>query len=100
MAAKIRKSSQFGLPPFIYETRLFEIGRSHAFLKSVNQLNSFGKRRVAMTCIWNGLRNGLVLPLIVVARLWRAKSRASGRIPMLDPRLLNAHWRRDLGFDN
>jgi hypothetical protein len=53
-----------------------------------------------MTCIWNGLRNGLALPLIAVARLWRARSRASGRIPMLDPRLLNAHWRRDLGFDN
>jgi hypothetical protein len=49
-----------------------------------------------MTCIWNGLRNGLALPLIAVARLWRARSRASGRIPML----LNAHWRRDLGFDN
>ena len=53
-----------------------------------------------MTCIWNGLRNGLALPLIVVGRLWRGRRRTSGRVPTLDPRLLNAHWRRDLGFDN
>jgi hypothetical protein len=46
-----------------------------------------------MTCIWNGLR----LPMLAAARLWRC--RRSQRIPILDPRLLNAHWRRDLGFD-
>jgi hypothetical protein len=51
-----------------------------------------------MTCLWNGLRNGLGLPLIAAARLWRRSRR--NRTPILDPRLLNAHWRRDLGFDN
>ena len=45
-----------------------------------------------MTWIWNGLR----LPQF--AWFWRGQRRR--RIPMLDPRDLNAHWRRDLGFDN
>jgi hypothetical protein len=45
-----------------------------------------------MTWIWNGLR----LPQL--GRLWRW--RRQRKVPMLDPRLLNAHWRRDLGFDN
>ena len=45
-----------------------------------------------MTWIWNGLR----LPWF--GRLWRCKRKL--RIPLLDPRLLSAHWRRDLGFDN
>jgi len=53
---------------------------------------------VAMTCFWNGLRSGLGFPLIAVARLWRRSRR--DRIPFLDPRSLNAYWRRDLGFDN
>ena len=44
-----------------------------------------------MTWIWNGLR----LPRL--GRLWRCARR---RVPMLDPRDLSAHWRRDLGFDN
>ena len=44
-----------------------------------------------MTWIWNGLR----LPRI--GRFWRCQRRQ--RLPMLDLRLLNAHWRRDLGFD-
>lgn len=45
-----------------------------------------------MTWIWNGVR----LPRL--GRFWRC--RRQRRVPMLDPRLLNAHWRRDLGFDN
>ena len=45
-----------------------------------------------MTWIWNGLR----LPQL--GRLWRRRRRRE--VPMLDLRLLNAHWRRDLGFDN
>jgi hypothetical protein len=45
-----------------------------------------------MTWIWNGLR----LPQL--ERLWRY--RRQRKVPMLDPRMLNAHWRRDLGFDN
>lgn len=45
-----------------------------------------------MTWIWNELR----LPWF--DRLWRRERQR--RIPRLDPRLLNAHWRRDLGFDN
>jgi len=49
---------------------------------------------VAMTCFWNGLR----LRLIPVGRFWRRTHRT--RLPTLDPRSLNAHWRRDLGFDN
>jgi hypothetical protein len=64
----------------------------------VNRSEDFGKMEVGMTCFWNGLRNGLELPLIAVARLWRRTSRK--RVPILDLRLLNAHWRRDLGFDN
>jgi hypothetical protein len=51
-----------------------------------------------MTCVWNGLRTGLGRPLSAIAQLWR-RSRHN-RVPLLDPRLLNAHWRRDLGFDN
>ena len=47
-----------------------------------------------MTCFWNGLR----LPLIAIGRFWRRVRRE--RAATLDPRLLNAHWRRDLGFDN
>ncbi|HEX6121246.1 MAG TPA: hypothetical protein VFZ03_17500 [Dongiaceae bacterium] len=46
-----------------------------------------------MTCIWNGLR----LPLIAVGRFWRRARR--GRVATLDPRLLSAHRRRDLGLD-
>jgi len=45
-----------------------------------------------MTWIWNGLH----LPRL--GALWRF--RRQRKVPMLDPRLLNAHWRRDLGFDN
>jgi hypothetical protein len=45
-----------------------------------------------MTWIWHGLR----LPRL--DRLWRCRRRR--RIPLIDPRTLNAHWRRDLGFDN
>jgi len=74
------------------------IGRSHAFLKVVNRIICFGKMEVAMTCFWNGLWSGLGFPLIAVVRLWRRSRRS--RIPFLDPRSLNAHWRRDLGFDN
>ena len=44
-----------------------------------------------MTWIWNGLH----LPRF--GRLWRWRRQ---RVPMLDPRDLSAHWRRDLGFDN
>ena len=51
-----------------------------------------------MTCFWNGLWSGLGFPLIAVVRLWRRSRR--NRIPFLDPSSLNAHWRRDLGFDN
>jgi len=51
-----------------------------------------------MTCVWNGLRTGLSLPLSAIAHLWRRSRRK--RVPFLDPKLLNAHWRRDLGFDN
>lgn len=40
--------------------------------------------------------NGLNLPWF--GRLWRRERQR--RIPHLDPRLVNAHWRRDLGFDN
>jgi hypothetical protein len=47
-----------------------------------------------MTCLWNRLR----LPLIVAGRLWRQARRE--RVTMLDPRLMSAHWRRDLGLDN
>jgi hypothetical protein len=36
--------------------------------------------------------------LIAVGRLWRRVRRE--RALILDPRLMNAHWRRDLGFDN
>ncbi|HEU4825381.1 MAG TPA: hypothetical protein VFS85_02810 [Dongiaceae bacterium] len=46
-----------------------------------------------MTCIWNGLR----LPLIAVGRLWRRTRRQ--RVAILDPRMMSAHWRRDLGLD-
>jgi hypothetical protein len=67
-------------------------------MKVVNRVICFGKMEVAMTCLWNGLWNGLGFPLITVARLWRRARR--NRIPFLDPRLLNAHGRRDLGFDN
>jgi len=50
-----------------------------------------------MTYIWNGLR----LPLIAVGRFWqRAAARRRERVMMLDPRLMSAHWRRDLGLDN
>jgi hypothetical protein len=45
-----------------------------------------------MTWIWNGLR----LPRL--GRLWQCARRR--RVPLLDPRDLSAHWRRDLGFDN
>ena len=51
-----------------------------------------------MTCVWNGLRTAFDLPVSAIARLWR-RTRGN-RVPFLDPRLLNAHWRRDLGFDN
>lgn len=44
-----------------------------------------------MTWIWNGFR----LPMLV--RLWRRRSLRKAAI--LDPQSLNAHWRRDLGFD-
>lgn len=44
--------------------------------------------------IW--ILSGLHLPRL--GRFWRCQRRR--RIPMLDPRDLNAHWRRDLGFDN
>jgi hypothetical protein len=44
-----------------------------------------------MTWIWNGLR----LPRL--GRFWRC--RRQRRVPLLDLELLNAHWRRDLGFD-
>jgi hypothetical protein len=47
-----------------------------------------------MTCIWYGLR----FPLIAVGRLWRRAARRE-RVVMLDPRLMSAHWRRDLGLD-
>jgi hypothetical protein len=46
-----------------------------------------------MTCIWNGLR----LPLFVVGRFWRRARRE--RVVVLDPRVMSAHWRRDLGLD-
>jgi hypothetical protein len=46
-----------------------------------------------MGWIWQGLR----LPMLAAVRLWRCKRQ--GRMPVLDPRSLNAHWRRDLGFD-
>jgi hypothetical protein len=46
-----------------------------------------------MTCIWTGLR----FPFVAMARFWRCQR--ARRTPMLDPRTLNAHWRRDLGFD-
>lgn len=49
-----------------------------------------------MTCIWNGLR----LPLIAVGRFWQRAARRHERVTMLDPRLMSAHWRRDLGLDN
>jgi hypothetical protein len=52
-----------------------------------------GKTRFAMIWIWNGLR----LPMLAF-RFWRG--RRGRRIPILDPRSLNAHWRRDLGFDS
>ena len=45
-----------------------------------------------MTWIWSGLR----MPMRAAARLWRCERR---RVAILDPRSLNAHWRRDLGFD-
>jgi len=38
------------------------------------------------------------MQLTAIAHLWRRARR--NRVPFLDPRLLNAHWRRDLGFDN
>jgi hypothetical protein len=44
-----------------------------------------------MTWIWNGLQ----LPRL--GRFWRC--RRQRRVPLLDPRELSAHWRRDLGFD-
>ena len=44
-----------------------------------------------MTWIWNGLR----LPRL--GGFWRRRRRS--RLPLLDLRLVNAHWRRDLGFD-
>ncbi len=47
-----------------------------------------------MTWTWSGMR----VPLIKAVRFWQRGRRP--RIPMLDPRLLNAHWRRDLGLDN
>lgn len=47
-----------------------------------------------MTWIWNGLRS----PVFAFVRPWRCKR--GRRIPILDPNALNAHWRRDLGFDN
>jgi hypothetical protein len=46
-----------------------------------------------MICIWNGLR----FPLISVGRFWRRAWR--GRVATLDPRVMSAHWRRDLGLD-
>jgi len=78
---------------FIYETELFDLRHSHAFLKVVNRLVPFRQEEVAMTCIWNGVR----LPLIAAVRLWRRARRR--QVLTLDPRLMNAHWRRDLGFD-
>ena len=50
-----------------------------------------------MTCFWNGLRTGLRFPVITIARIWRGSRRR--RASYLDPRLMSAHWRRDLGFD-
>jgi hypothetical protein len=44
-----------------------------------------------MTSIWSGLR----LPSL--GRFWHCRRRQ--RLPVLDPRTLSAHWRRDLGFD-
>jgi hypothetical protein len=60
-------------------------------MKVVNLLMPRWQEEVSMTWIWNGLR----LPQL--GRFWRW--RRQRRIPMLDLRLLNAHWRRDLGFD-
>ena len=60
-------------------------------MKVVNLPLLDGKRRIAMTWIWNSLR----LPRL--DRFWRC--RRQQRLPMLDPRDLSAHWRRDLGFD-
>jgi hypothetical protein len=77
---------------------MFDIGCSHAFLVVVNLSRTFGKMEAAMTCVWNGLRTAFDLPVSAIARLWR-RTRGN-RVPFLDPRLLNAHWRRDLGFDN
>jgi hypothetical protein len=63
-------------------------------MKVVNRSIDFRKMEFPMTCLWNGLR----LPLIAVGRLWRHVRRE--RVVMLDPRLMSAHWRRDLGIDN
>ena len=38
-----------------------------------------------------------VFRLPVLGRFWRY--RRNKRVPILDLRSLNAHWRRDLGFD-
>lgn len=46
-----------------------------------------------MTCVWNGLR----LPLLFAASIWRGARRP--RVHFIDPRLLTPHLRRDLGFD-
>ena len=39
-----------------------------------------------------------VFRLPVLQRFWRR--RRTGSVPLLDPRSLSAHWRRDLGFDS
>jgi len=62
-------------------------------MKVVNRFIGFRKMELPMTCIWNGLR----LPLIAVGRLWQRARRE--RVLMLDPRVMSAHWRRDLGLD-
>src|ERR1700752_815837 len=95
MAAKIRRSSQLGLPSFIYETITWDTGYTHAVLKVVNQGIGLCKMEDAMTCVWNSLR----LPFAPVARMWRRAARRR-RVTRIDPRIMSPHWRRDLGIDS
>lgn len=48
-----------------------------------------------MTCVWNSLR----LPFASVARIWR-KAACRPRITMIDPRIMSAYWKRDLGLES
>lgn len=48
-----------------------------------------------MTCVRNSLR----LPFVSVARMWRRAARQP-RITRIDPRIMSAHWKRDLGLDS